>query len=366
MEDVRAAEHFRERLLEWYQEQKRDLPWRKTRDPYRIWVSEVMLQQTRVETVKPYYERFIELFPTVEALAAAPEEAVLKAWEGLGYYSRVRNLQAAAREVVERFGGNVPDTIETFSTLKGVGPYTAGAVMSIAFNQRVPAVDGNVMRVLSRYFCIEEDIAKGSTRALFERIQYDLIPEGRASDFNQAIMELGALVCTPKSPGCLLCPVMEHCAGRLAGKEEQLPVKTRAKPPRPEYRACALVVSRDGEKVLLRQRPKKGLLAEMWELPHLEFASAGWSAAMPDEALGPALAERLSSALGVPFTAVEPAGTAEHTFSHIHWHLRIHRLQGSSAEAVPAPYRWVSRSEMERYPLPNVFVRMLRAEGFIE
>lgn len=364
--ETQVKEFFREELLRWYRSQKRDLPWRRTRDPYWIWVSEVMLQQTRVDTVKPYYERFVTQFPTVEALAEAPEEYVLKAWEGLGYYSRARNLQAAARQVVEKYGGEVPDTAEEFRTLKGVGPYTAGAVMSIAFNRREPAVDGNVMRVLSRYFCIEEDIAKGSTRGYMERLQYELIPEGEASDFNQALMELGALVCTPKSPSCLVCPVMEKCAGRLAGKEEQLPIKTKAKPPRPEYRACALAVSADGSRVLLRKRPKTGLLAEMWELPHVEFGEAGWSPAMPDAALGEKLSEWLGGELGCHASAGEHAGIAEHTFSHIHWHLRVHRVSVEADQALPEPYRWVNRAEMERYPLPNVFVRLLRSEGFVQ
>ncbi|TLS48983.1 A/G-specific adenine glycosylase [Paenibacillus antri] len=371
MQEQEAKAYFSKELLAWYRVQKRDLPWRRSRDPYHIWVSEVMLQQTRVETVKPYFKRFVTLFPTVDALAKAPEEKVLKAWEGLGYYSRARNLQSAAREVSERYGGTVPDTKERFSELKGVGPYTAGAVMSIAFNRREPAVDGNVMRVLSRYFCIEEDVAKGGTRAMMERLQYELIPEGEASDFNQAIMELGALVCTPKSPHCLTCPVMERCAGRLEGKEESLPIKTKAKPPRPEYRACALVVSEDGGSVLLRKRPATGLLADMWELPHVEFAAMGWPAAMADAAVGDALAGWLGAELGPEASGAvrpaEPVGVAEHTFSHIHWNLRVHRLTAATAESAPLqePYRWVDRAGMEVHPLPNVFVRLLKAEGFI-
>lgn len=453
MNGQEAKAFFSRELLAWYRVQKRDLPWRRTRDPYRIWVSEVMLQQTRVETVKPYYERFIAQFPTVRALAEAPEETVLKAWEGLGYYSRARNLHAAAKEVAEKYGGEVPDSKEQFASLKGVGPYTAGAVMSIAFNRREPAVDGNVMRVLSRFFCIEEDIAKGGTRAMMERLQYELIPDGEASDFNQALMELGALVCTPKSPSCLTCPVMAMCAGRLAGKEESLPVKSKAKPPRPEFRACALVVGADGASVLLRQRPATGLLAGMWEPPHVEFREAGWPAAMPDDALGDALAGWLAGQLsmaaaaaaegtGAPETAAssaagdgaatgagvaagiggaaghsaaaedgveagaggaaadavamdfaaiesrslvaEPASPAyaaapaprsaasapfrpagafgeyEHTFSHIHWNLRVHCLTAAAEFPPPPPYRWVDRAGLARQPLPNVFVRLLR------
>ncbi|WP_069188328.1 A/G-specific adenine glycosylase, partial [Paenibacillus sp. GM2] len=231
--------YFSKELLGWYETAKRDLPWRRHRNPYYIWVSEIMLQQTRVDTVIPYFQRFIERFPTIQALAEAPEEEVLKCWEGLGYYSRARNLQAAARQVMERHDGIVPDNKKDVSALKGVGPYTSGAILSIAYNQPEPAVDGNVMRVLSRYFLIEEDIMKIGTRTLMEDLATELIPPGRAGDFNQALMELGALICTPKSPQCLICPVMVHCAGRLEGAEDRLPVKSKAKPPRPEYRLVA-------------------------------------------------------------------------------------------------------------------------------
>ncbi|WP_274362951.1 A/G-specific adenine glycosylase [Paenibacillus thermotolerans] len=372
MYDRDTMQFFSTELLTWYRVQKRDLPWRRSRDPYHIWVSEIMLQQTRVETVKPYYERFLTLFPTIEALAAAPEETVLKAWEGLGYYSRARNLQAAAKEVAEKHGGVVPDTKEHFAALKGVGPYTAGAVMSIAFNRREPAVDGNVMRVFSRFFCIEEDIAKGATKGYMERLAYELIPDGQASDFNQALMELGALVCTPKSPQCLICPVMEHCAGRLAGKEEALPVKSKAKPPRPEYRACALIAAGEGPhegSVLLRKRPETGLLANMWELPHIEFAEAGWPVSLPEPVLGERLSEKLAAESGVIARADRMLGTAEHTFSHIHWNLRVVGMEAvinAGTENMPAaPYEWVDAAKLAKYPLPNVFIRILRDAGYI-
>ncbi|MBO7743719.1 A/G-specific adenine glycosylase, partial [Paenibacillus sp. MWE-103] len=271
MVTTEAAAYFSEELLHWYLANKRDLPWRMNRDPYRVWVSEIMLQQTRVDTVIPYYERFMAKFPTAAALAEAPEPEVLKCWEGLGYYSRARNLQAGAKEVVARHGGAVPDDRDAVAALRGVGPYTTGAIMSIAFNRPEPAVDGNVMRVLSRYFCLEEDIAKPSTRVGIEKLAASLIPEGAAGDFNQALMELGALVCTPKSPGCLTCPVMRHCEGRMAGKEHELPVKSKAKPPRRETRIAALVAGSGANagKLLVRRRPDSGLLAQMWELPHV-------------------------------------------------------------------------------------------------
>ncbi len=264
-EGERKAFYARE-LLAWYRRCKRDLPWRRSRDPYRIWVSEIMLQQTRVETVIPYYHRFMEQFPTIEALADAPEEQVLKAWEGLGYYSRARNLQAAAREVKEEYGGIVPDDPEAVRSLKGVGPYTSGAILSIAYERSEPAVDGNVMRVLSRFFLLTEDIAKPGTRVTIERLARSLIPEGAAGDFNQALMELGATVCTPKSPQCLTCPVMERCGARLEGRVDELPIKAKAKPPRPEARAAALVADESG-RLLIRRRPADGPLGAAARAP---------------------------------------------------------------------------------------------------
>ena len=204
-------EGFREDLISWFEEEKRDLPWRQDQDPYKVWVSEIMLQQTRVDTVIPYFNRFIDQFPNIEALSMAEEEKVLKAWEGLGYYSRARNLHSAVKEVQEKYGGKVPDEPKKISSLKGVGPYTAGAILSIAYGVPEPAVDGNVMRVLSRILWIEDDIAKPATRKIFEEAVRKMISQENPSYFNQALMELGAMVCTPTSPSCLLCPVREHC-----------------------------------------------------------------------------------------------------------------------------------------------------------
>ena len=213
-------------LLSWYHREKRDLPWRKTSNPYYIWVSEVMLQQTRVDTVIPYYERFIEKFPTMEDTRGSEESDLLKMWEGLGYYSAARNLQAGVEEVVEDYGGEVPATRKEISTLKGVGPYTAGAVLSIAFGIPEHAVDGNVMRVISRLLLIEEDIAIPRTKKIFEDVVMDLIDKEDPSSFNQGLMELGATICTPR-PKCLLCPVREFCTAFHEGRQEELPVKTK-------------------------------------------------------------------------------------------------------------------------------------------
>ncbi|MFC0213417.1 A/G-specific adenine glycosylase [Paenibacillus chartarius] len=361
--DFKHRSYFSEQLLAWYRRGNRDLPWRRSRDPYHIWVSEVMLQQTRVETVIPYYHRFLERFPTIEALADAPEDDVLKLWEGLGYYSRARNLQAAVREVKERYGSVVPDTPEDISTLKGVGPYTSGAILSIAYNKPVPAVDGNVMRVLSRFFLIEDDIMKPATRKVMEKLACELIPEGAAGDFNQALMEFGALVCTPRSPHCMTCPVMEHCAARLEGMEQELPVKKKAKPPRPERRLAALIEGTGEQegKVLIRQRPQEGLLARMWELPH---GLAGDSAGQEDEALAIGELHEAMRRDGLSITQVQPYMSAEHTFSHIHWDMQVYRCRlaagGDLPDLLPYHYRWVGLAELEQYALPNVFVRIFR------
>lgn len=408
MEHKDVKQYFSSELLSWYRLIKRDLPWRMNNDPYRVWVSEIMLQQTRVDTVIPYYNTFMSKFPTVQALAEAPETEVLKCWEGLGYYSRARNLQAGAKEVVERYGGIVPDDKASVAGLKGVGPYTTGAIMSIAFNRPEPAVDGNVMRVLSRYFCLEEDIAKPATRIGIEKLAASLIPEGAAGDFNQALMELGALVCTPKSPSCLPCPVMEHCAARLEGRESELPIKTKAKPPRPELRAAAIVLGSgvNAGKVLVRQRPDTGLLAQMWELPHLLLPAdkADWldeKAPKEQGELAELIGRMLEEDTGLLIRPRRWFMDADHVFSHIHWKMRFYLADlgddsgvyaaaaeetvgiAAEAEAIysvnaaavksaaraaaeneagewTSAYRWIGKEDMEKLPFPNLFLRILK------
>lgn len=357
-EQGRAAE-IAGRLLEWYAANKRDLPWRRTRDPYRIWVSEVMLQQTRVETVIPYFERWMERFPTLEALAEAPEEQVLKAWEGLGYYARARNLHQAAREVVARYGGAVPDDPAAIASLKGVGPYTAGAILSIAFNRPVPAVDGNVLRVMARLCAIADDIRLPATRKAIEERVRALIPPGRASDFTQALMELGALICTPRRPRCLLCPVRDFCEARRAGKETELPVKRRAQAPRPVRRVAA-VIQREGRLLIVR-RPPEGLLAGLWELPGGEV-SAGQT---PEEALRSAL----RAVLGVEVAVGEHLADVTHVFSHQVWEMGCYRAELAPGSDLPerADVRWVEREGLTEYAFPSVyhkvFARVLSGSG---
>lgn len=378
MHNTEHKPYFSHELLNWYEINKRDLPWRRHRDPYYIWVSEIMLQQTRVDTVIPYFHRFIERFPTIQSLADAPEDDVLKCWEGLGYYSRARNLQAAARQVTEQYGGVMPSGKDEVSGLKGIGPYTSGAIRSIAFNIPAAAVDGNVMRVLSRYFLIEEDIMKVKTRTKMEELVLTLVPDGRASDFTQALMELGALICTPKSPKCLVCPVMEHCTARLEGKEESLPIKTKAKPPRPEHRLTAIVEGtgvHEG-KILIRKRPSTGLLAGMWELPHVIVSTegSGVQAVMSKETAMSRLRDALLEE-GVPVLPIGHVMDAEHTFSHIQWNMGVYRCKWEdvppaalqAAESAAAyetgeeNFRWIYVHDMERYAFPNVFIRILNS-----
>jgi A/G-specific adenine glycosylase len=359
-------QYFSHELLNWYSKHKRDLPWRRSKNPYYIWISEVMLQQTRVDTVIPYFHRFIEQFPTVQALAEAPEDHVLKAWEGLGYYSRARNLQSAVREVHERYGGQVPSEKNEISSLKGVGPYTSGAILSIAYNKPEPAVDGNVMRVLSRYFLIEADIMKPSTRVHMEGLARELILEGTASEFNQALMELGATVCTPRSPNCLTCPVMAHCSAREEGMAETLPVKKKAKPPRPELRIAAFIegTGKYAGKWLVRQRPQEGLLARMWELPHVELKHAN---GLDDAENMQALRDLILQEAGMVVSPREWMMDIEHTFSHIHWNMKVYRCRlGEESRNdekeiwMPFHYRFIGTEEMGDYAFPNVFARIMQ------
>ncbi|MFD1708286.1 A/G-specific adenine glycosylase [Siminovitchia sediminis] len=338
-------EEFQHDLVQWFQEEQRDLPWRKDNDPYKVWVSEVMLQQTRVDTVIPYYNRFLERFPSIEAFAEADEEAVLKMWEGLGYYSRVRNLHAAAKEVVNKYGGKVPDTKEKILKLKGVGPYTAGAVLSIAFGKPIPAVDGNVMRVLSRILLITEDIAKTSARKVFEEAAQELMYVPSPSHFNQALMELGALICTPGKPACLLCPVREHCRAFAEGVQAELPVKTRKKSTRHEDR-LAVVLRDEHGRILVRKRPEKGLLANLWEFPNLKVVPL----LDPWESLQDFLSTEFSldaTIDHVSFTRVH------HVFTHLTWMIDAFEGKLQQGEITGCGgLRFVTGQELEELAFP--------------
>ncbi|BCJ87011.1 A/G-specific adenine glycosylase [Effusibacillus dendaii] len=346
------ANEVAKRLLTWYVQNKRDLPWRRTKDPYQIWVSEVMLQQTRVESVIPYWNRFMERFPTVESLAVAPEEEVLKMWEGLGYYSRARNLQAAVREVNEKYGGRVPDSLPDMCSLPGVGPYTSGAVLSIAYNVSVPAVDGNVFRVLSRIFLIEDDVSKPAARKKFEGIAEFLIPPGEASDFNQALMEFGARICIPKHPRCETCPVQSLCRGYREGVQDRLPVKGKKKPPRPLDIATAIVWQRD--RVLITRRPPEGLLAGMWEFPSCDVSDGNRHEAE--------LTRFFQGKWDVGLQVKSHFANLQHTFSHLHWNVQAYTCE-AEAEKIPETdsVKWVTTRELTQFAMPVVHQKLAKS-----
>ena len=263
---------FREKLLAWYDANKRDLPWRRTQDPYKIWISEIMLQQTRVDTVIPYYERFLDWFPTVADLAQAPEEKLLKAWEGLGYYSRVRNMQKAAQQIMENHGGVFPSSYEEISKLKGIGPYTAGAIASIAFGLPEPAVDGNVMRVLARLFEVDSDIGVPTNRKIFQAMMEILIDPDRPGDFNQALMDLGSDIESPVNPRPEESPVKEFSAAYQHGTMDRYPIKAPKKKPVPVYLTAFIIKDSQG-RYLLEKNEQEGLLSGFWHFPLIEVDS---------------------------------------------------------------------------------------------
>lgn len=337
------------KLLTWYNIYQRDLPWRRVSDPYKIWVSEIMLQQTRVDTVIPYYNRFIEQFPTLTRLAEAPEDQVIKAWEGLGYYSRVRNLHSAVKEVVERYDGVVPSDLNEISKLKGVGPYTAGAILSIAYNKRAPAVDGNVMRVCSRIFAIHQDIMLTSTRKKIEMIAYQMIPEGAAGDFNQALMELGAMVCMPTLPQCLLCPLNEVCDAHEQGIVGQLPVKKKAKVQVIQHVLFAWVIHKG--QVLVENRPKKGLLAGMSGLPTVERVQG--------EGLMQSL-NRWAEENALSLCHAKKCGEISHVFSHRHWKGVLVHVEITSFRSLPKGCEWVEVKDLFQRAFPVVYQKVIK------
>lgn len=330
---------FQENLLQWYAENKRELPWRETNDPYKIWVSEIMLQQTRVDTVIPYYEKFMARYPTIFDLAKSKEQEVLKDWEGLGYYSRARNLREAVREVVATYEGKVPQDREKLGELKGIGPYTKGAILSIAFNQPEPAVDGNVMRVLSRVLSIKDNISEHKVRKRFEHIVKELICKVDPSSFNQGLMELGALVCTPTSPACLLCPVQSECRAFHEGITEQLPVKLKSK--KQKVVPYIVLLLRDNEgKIAIEQRPNKGLLANMWQFPMIHQT-------IHDEV---GIEQSFQNQFGFQIELKSKLGHVKHVFSHKIWDLTIYEARCIDTKLPDSSLVFISQELLQDYP----------------
>lgn len=341
---------FQNDLISWFKNEQRDLPWRKDQDPYKVWVSEIMLQQTRVDTVIPYFNRFLKWFPTLDDLAEAEEEKVLKAWEGLGYYSRVRNLQSAVKEVREKYNGVVPNNPQDISSLKGVGPYTAGAILSIAYGVPEPAVDGNVMRVLARILSIWEDIAKPSTRKVFEQAVRLMISKEDPSSFNQALMELGALVCTPTSPSCLLCPVREHCQGFYEGIQNELPIKTKKVKQKHVQMAAFFLTNQEG-KILIHKRSSVGLLANLWEFPNVEID-------FPLQNERRQLAGLSEDTLGVKIESFKRMGQIQHVFSHLIWNIDAYTGTVSAFPKEDQDWKLVTVRELEDYAFPVPYQKM--------
>lgn len=326
-------------LLSWYEENARILPWREHPEPYRVWISEIMLQQTRVEAVKPYFSRFMEELPEIKDLAEVSEERLFKLWEGLGYYNRARNLQKTARIVVEEYGGRLPDSFEQLLKLPGIGTYTAGAIASIAYGIPVPAVDGNVLRVLSRVLASNEDILKQSVKKQMEDDLRETMPRNHASAFNQGLIEIGAIVCIPNGqPKCDRCPLVSICLGRKLGLLDFIPYKTPKKPRRIEEHTI-LLAEMDG-KIAIEKRPDKGLLASLYEFPNLE---------------GHLTIEELKETLGIEeaqILEIQPLITAKHIFSHVEWHMTGYRVMLASKASVP--WMLVEKQELkDKYPLPN-------------
>jgi A/G-specific adenine glycosylase len=351
---------FSRRLIAWYDRSRRKLPWRADRtaangngvagaDPYRVLVSEAMLQQTQVATVIPYFNRFIERFPTLADLAAADEQEVLRLWQGLGYYSRARNLRAAARAVVSEFGGELPRERDALLKLPGVGRYTAGAVASIAFDRREPILDGNVMRVLCRIDRVEADPRERMTHERLWRRAEEVLPRRRVGTFNSALMELGAVVCTPRAPQCLVCPVREHCEACAAGVQDRIPAPRKAKET-PLLRRLTFCIRRKGkrrDKWLIEQRPPRGRWAGMWQ-----FVTV-----VPEESAGPSAAR---PALPVRTTRPQQMGVVTHGLTHRRYQFDVFACEaaGNTEPKTAPPRAWVTLGALSKYPVPRPHLKI--------
>lgn len=346
---------FQQALLAWFDTEARDLPWRRTKDPYRVYLSEIMLQQTRVDQGTPYYERFLKRFPTLEALAAAEEEAVLKQWEGLGYYTRARNLHRTARILMEQYGGRFPESAELLQLLPGIGKYTAGAVASIAFDIPAPVVDGNVKRVLARINAITEAVDLPAVEQQLWATATALLPAQKPGDFNQAMMELGARICTPKTPNCGECPVQRHCEAYARNMQESLPNKT-AKKAVPHYEVVVATIYRDGN-YLIGKRPSTGFLGGLWEFPGGKL--------QPGETHQQALERECREELGITIKVGGLVAVAKHAYTHFKVTLNVYRctlLSGTPEAQAHTELRWVTPEEFDAYPFPkgnHKFLRLL-------
>ena len=345
---------LRRRLLAWYRRAKRDLPWRRTSDPYRIWVAEVMLQQTQVPTAPPYYRRFLARFPTVRALARASDQDVLKAWQGLGYYRRALNLREAARRIVREHGGRVPDDPQAFARLPGVGRYTCGAVQSIAFGRRIAALDANAARVLARWLAVHEATDAAATRARLWEAAEALVPPRAPGDWNQALMELGSCVCTPRRPRCTECPVRNLCRSFAKGLQEEIPARRRRRPV-PHIQVGVGIVWRRG-RILVCKRRAGAMLGGLWEFPGGKIR--------PAEKVADCIRRELGEECDLEVSVGEHLVDVTHTYSHLRVTLRCYHCRAPRGRAKALgceATRWVRPARIADYPLPAADVRILEA-----
>lgn len=345
----------REPLLGWFEENKESLPWRTNRTPYIVWISEIMLQQTQVATVVPYYERFLARFPDVRALAEAPLDDVLKLWAGLGYYSRSRNLHRAARIIVADFDGELPSDPNTLCRLPGIGPYTANAIASLAFDVDVPVLDGNVIRILTRLCNIANDVRHTETRKMLWNIAGGLIPVGQAAAWNEGLMELGRRICTPKSPRCEECPLAANCQARAKGVQAERPVKSK-KAPSPHHIVTAAVIRREDARVLIAQRPLDGMLGGLWEFPGGKCVAG--------ETLPECLRREIQEELGIDVAVGKRIAKIKHAYTHfrITLYAFLCTLVTGEPQAIGcANFAWVTLDELDAYAFPVTDQKIIAA-----
>lgn len=343
---------FRAELLRWYDKHKRAMPWRGSKDPYHIWLSEIMLQQTRVEQATPYFNRFIERFPTVHDLAEADQQDVLSVWEGLGYYSRARHLHHASKTVVNDFKGNVPNTWDEITKLKGIGPYTAAAVLSIAFQKPHAVVDGNVIRVLSRYFGIGDDVRRTATKNRIQELADGLLDQNRPGDFNQGVMELGATICTPSNPDCQACPIAAGCTARKQVMMAEIPYKSPAKKV-PHHNIGVGILINGKNEVLIALRPNDAMLGGLWEFPGGKKKEG--------EPIKETVVRELKEELGVEAKIIEPFMKLKHAYSH--FKITLHAFICRIVDGDPQPKTsqqicWISIDELDQVPFPKANRRL--------
>ena len=343
------------KILRWYGRHQRDLPWRRTSDPYAVWVSEIMLQQTQVQTVLPYYRRFLACFPTVQALAAASLDDVLKAWENLGYYSRARHLHAAAREIVERWQGMLPSTAEELLHVPGIGPYTAAAIASIAYGEKTPALDGNVKRVLCRLFAVQKPLDQNQTHRRLRELAEGVIPRREPGRFNQGLMDLGAMICTPRKPACDHCPLRDLCRAAAKGLQEKLPVK-RKKSTLPHKQMTAAVLVDKRGRYLVVQRPAQGLLGGLWGFPG--------GAGQDGQSLQQSLRRAVKEELGITVGCQKKLAAVSHVYSHFSITLSVYRcsIRDGKPRALKCQrVKWAAPEKLHRLPFSRADRKVMEA-----